>query len=255
MDSRLFRRMCNLQCAIEELWFPFPQEFRRDFTGLGFRCLKPNVFLQFVEHGTFEITVKFVKQIVRKLSNNDDDRKFKYLLLGKLPEELGIKLLEELDTEKVESLLFLLDYKLRKQRSTYKREELVDMDTVISNDFLPLYIYLESLKTNVVSSTASTTISPSAPGICLSELEFAWIHRQATSTYNVALGLGNSRAFWLGGGTTATGPATTGTNSGSNSTTNSNASLGAFASKVLNAGTGISMPRSGKADSASSSSN
>jgi len=131
------------------------------------------------------------------------------------------------------------------------------MDTVISNDFLPLYIYLESLKANVVSSTASTTtLSPSASGIFLTELEFAWIHRQATSTYNIALGLGNSRAYWLGGGTTATGPTTTGTNSDSNSTTNSNASLGAFASKVLNTGTGMSVvARSGKADSASSSSN
>lgn len=83
-------------------------------------------------------------------------------------------------------------------RPNYKREELVDMDTVISLDFLPLYIYLESLR----PSTTQPSIPSAPPGVpnvnvptssIFTEPEFAWIHRHAASDYNRELGIGRDR--------------------------------------------------------------
>jgi len=164
-EFKLFERFCNLHCAIEELWFPFPKQFKEAITKLGYIVLDKDEFLQFVERGVFEITPNFVEKILPRLTNIDYSN-FKYLLLSKLPEEASINLLEKdnrTTTDKEAQNDFLLDYKLRQQRTNYKGEA-VDMENVLGADFLPLSIYLESLKTAYHSSTELNWMCQTALG-------------------------------------------------------------------------------------------
>eukprot|EP01126_Amoeba_proteus_P022235 TRINITY_DN22528_c0_g1_i1.p1 TRINITY_DN22528_c0_g1~~TRINITY_DN22528_c0_g1_i1.p1 ORF type:complete len:194 (-),score=53.96 TRINITY_DN22528_c0_g1_i1:160-741(-) len=147
-DMILFQKLCNFHCALEELWFPFPKKFREEFTLLGYGCLDRSLFLQFVEHGILEVTFQFVKSVLKTLSDTDQDRIFKYLLLSQLPLEEGIALLE-LDTSSLDRHYrsnFLVEFKLRNQRTNYKF--FMDMEKMEKASFLPLEIFLDSINNN-----------------------------------------------------------------------------------------------------------
>eukprot|EP01126_Amoeba_proteus_P063857 TRINITY_DN8858_c0_g1_i3.p1 TRINITY_DN8858_c0_g1~~TRINITY_DN8858_c0_g1_i3.p1 ORF type:complete len:213 (-),score=37.02 TRINITY_DN8858_c0_g1_i3:214-852(-) len=144
----LFQKLCNFHCALEELWFPFPKRFREQFTSLGYKCLDRSLFLQFVDHGILEVTLRFAKHVLKTLTDTHEDRIFKYLLLSQLPIEEGIALLE-LDVSSLDKNYrsnFLVEYKLRNQQTNYNST--TDMEKMEKASFLPLEIFLDTVTNN-----------------------------------------------------------------------------------------------------------
>jgi len=144
----VFRKLCTLYITVEGLSFPFPSTLREYISELGFDYLGRDIFLQFLERKIIQATPKFVEKVIQKLSNDPKDNYFKYLLLSKLQEEESINLFENYTpnfSDKEDHEDFLLDYKLRKYNISNSIEA-IDMENMVDSDFLPLSIFLESVR-------------------------------------------------------------------------------------------------------------
>jgi len=140
-EHLLFQRLCHLHCAIEELLFPFPKKFKEHMTHVGYNCLSTNEFLQFVEHGVFKISHKYVDKLLHKTHQEQHSKQFNHLLFTKLPEKDLLHLQNSVLGDE-EYRDYLIDHTLQK----HKEIQEVDLETVVSAGFLPVSIYLASLK-------------------------------------------------------------------------------------------------------------
>lgn len=63
--------------------FPFPSSFP---SILSFILYPRSVFVQYVQQGVFDLSPKFVRQVLDRLAETEGDRKLKYLLLNNVSE-------------------------------------------------------------------------------------------------------------------------------------------------------------------------
>ncbi|KJE95301.1 hypothetical protein CAOG_009910 [Capsaspora owczarzaki ATCC 30864] len=69
-DQITFELLEMLYCALEELEFPFPNNFIAKFGRLAYKCLDRFTFLQYVSRRTFVLTPDFVREILSTIAPN-----------------------------------------------------------------------------------------------------------------------------------------------------------------------------------------
>eukprot|EP01117_Protostelium_nocturnum_P014415 TRINITY_DN5482_c4_g1_i2.p1 TRINITY_DN5482_c4_g1~~TRINITY_DN5482_c4_g1_i2.p1 ORF type:complete len:456 (+),score=137.21 TRINITY_DN5482_c4_g1_i2:230-1597(+) len=85
-STKTFELLEHFYSALEELQFPVPENFHKEFCRVGFKHLPRNVFLQYMERGVFQLDPIFVDQLVTLLSGPEsDDLQFKFHMITKIP--------------------------------------------------------------------------------------------------------------------------------------------------------------------------
>ena len=99
----MFQLLESMYCAIEELYYPFPDSYHSKFAVLGFhvlprQCAAPSlhfvslnsscsVYIQYVERGVFRMTEAVIEHIVVQVlgeATTEADQHFKWLLLSRV---------------------------------------------------------------------------------------------------------------------------------------------------------------------------
>lgn len=137
--STQFEVLSNYHCAIEELMFPYPMDFPNHFAMVGYHSLPRNLFIQYMERRVFFITRTFVEKAILQLKKTPEDVQFANFLLSYLPANEAIDLIQQnhFDDE------YIAESILAKEREKASK---IDMDTLLNSEFLPLAMYVESLK-------------------------------------------------------------------------------------------------------------
>jgi hypothetical protein len=63
------------------------------FTCIGFRCLQPQLFLQYVNHHVFHLTYEFLSRLISELGNDESSTELKFQILWRLDPHLTSSLL------------------------------------------------------------------------------------------------------------------------------------------------------------------
>jgi hypothetical protein len=83
-DCALFHLAERFYCSVEQYAFPFPKGFHLFFTCIGFRCLQPQLFLQYVNHHVFHLTYEFLSRLISELGNDESSTELKFQILWRL---------------------------------------------------------------------------------------------------------------------------------------------------------------------------
>ncbi|XP_065846473.1 protein pigeon-like [Oscarella lobularis] len=93
-DCALYGMVERFCCALEQLGFPYPKGFHVFFASLGYRCLEPRVFLQYVNRQVFQLKEEFVRRVITELGSSAECLEIKFQLLSRLkPDEETSRLL------------------------------------------------------------------------------------------------------------------------------------------------------------------
>lgn len=134
-----FLVLSHYHCAIEELMYPTPWKFPKHFAELGYQALPRNMFMQYLERNVFFITKDFVATAMYQLKKTPEDISFANFLLSYLTQREALDLVHRNhfdDDYVVENILM---------NETDKASK-IDMDNLVNPEFLPLAMYIESLK-------------------------------------------------------------------------------------------------------------
>eukprot|EP01080_Neovahlkampfia_damariscottae_P006364 gene6364-10370_t len=71
----------NFYCALEETSYPPPEEFFEHFILVGYKVLKPNIFIQYIERNIFKVTESLIEAI---FNENKFDSQTKFYVLRRL---------------------------------------------------------------------------------------------------------------------------------------------------------------------------
>jgi len=146
----------HFYCSLEELSFPFPEEFGSEFAQLGFQVLSRSMFLQYIDRGVFIVDEPLVQMVMRSLavvSDNPKDFHFKQQLLGKLASKKSEDYVDFFKHQK-EYSRFIVEYMISTISAKRVKEifnggignGIVDMEALGKSPFIPLSVFLDVLR-------------------------------------------------------------------------------------------------------------
>ncbi|XP_062507675.1 protein pigeon-like isoform X2 [Corticium candelabrum] len=83
-DSALFYLAERFYASVERCGFPFPGGFHFFFTCIGFRCLHPQLFLQYVNCHVFHLSNDFLIRLISELGDDPASTEVKFQILWRL---------------------------------------------------------------------------------------------------------------------------------------------------------------------------
>lgn len=163
----LFQVYSTFHEVLEELMLPTPIDFYTKYTVAGYFCLPRHLFVQYAEHGIFQLSRQFVEQLEVR---NPEDARFKYLMLSYLSKDDALAVLRS--GNEGAAAFVAEDIVSRHEPDAHVEIELED---VPPNEFLPLGAYHQSLEKSkkkmgdldlkFVSETTSKLFKKPAPTI------------------------------------------------------------------------------------------
>lgn len=134
----LFQVYSTFHEVVEELMLPVPTDFYTKYTVAGYFCLPRQLFVQYAEHGIFQLSRQFVDQLEVR---NPEDARFKYLMLSYLPKEDALAALKEMSPE---GAIFVAEDAVTRHEPEAHID--VDLEDIPPKEFLPLGAYHQSLE-------------------------------------------------------------------------------------------------------------
>lgn len=134
----LFQVYSTFHEVIEELMLPVPTDFYTKYTVAGYFCLPRHLFVQYAEHGIFQLSRQFVDQLEVR---NPEDARFKYLMLSYLPKDDALSILKEMGSE---GAIFVAEDAVTRHEPDFHID--VDLEDIPEKEFLPLGAYHQSLE-------------------------------------------------------------------------------------------------------------
>lgn len=134
----LFQVYSTFHEVLEELMLPVPTDFYTKYTVAGYFCLPRHLFVQYAEHGIFQLSRQFVDQLEVR---NAEDARFKYLMLSYLPKDDALAVLKEMGPE---GAGFVAEDAVTRHEPDVHVD--VDLEDIPPKEFLPLGAYHQSLE-------------------------------------------------------------------------------------------------------------
>lgn len=131
----LFQVYTKFHEVLEELMLPIPNDFYTKYTVAGYFCLPRHIFIQYADHGIFQLTHQFVDQLNVR---TPDDLRFKQLMLSYLPKEDAIKILRTMQ----EGQSYVVEDAVATEPETSVD---VDLEDIAQTEFLPVGAYQQAL--------------------------------------------------------------------------------------------------------------
>lgn len=104
-DCALFMLLERYHIVVKELRFPFPKGFQTFFVSIGFRCLEPKLFMQYVTNGIFELETEFVHRLLEDVGEDESYRHVISRLISSFEQPKAMRFLSKWNSPHNTSLL------------------------------------------------------------------------------------------------------------------------------------------------------